>query len=506
MRLGNQTGYFMLRRASLIALVACLFPWMADAQTGDPFSIRVESNLVLVKVIVVNKTATKKLSSHYLRCAKAQQEEFRSLIPSQPYLPGDCSDWMINDLNPASFQVFEDGIEQKVQSASLEPETTMTVRDNLGWHDEWSHTPKGKWSTTDVSGLAEQTLRFYRIGYVPSKLAAGSCHRIEVRVNVPGSKVFAPDRYCYIPHPATDPLLGTDFSNQMEAHLNSEKKAQIPLLVKTNTVYTGAHSSRVDVVMEFPWDHLKHRWADGDMKSTIGLLGVVYDRQGSIIYRFSDSENAGVSEGMHVGAISGIDYEGSDPNYLPSRYETQIDLHPGEYSLRVVLSDGEKFGRADVPLTIDDYDGKQIAVSSIVLLKRFRNASAAAQEAAHVNLAPEYVPLVSQDRQVTPTANPTFSRKELVLAYFEVYEPFLVRQPTINIQARVRIVSSVTGTVKDFNWFDVAEFRRLGTATFAVAKAFPVNDLPKGEYRLEVEASDSAGHSTAWHATTFSLD
>jgi len=37
----------------------------------------------------------------------------------------------------------------------------------------------------------------------------------------------------------------------------------------------------------------------------------------------------------------------SDVAWFPTRYETQMDIPPGDYNLEVVLSGEEKFGRAE---------------------------------------------------------------------------------------------------------------------------------------------------------------
>ncbi len=43
------------------------------------------------------------------------------------------------------------------------------------------------------------------------------------------AKVIAPDQYCFIPHPANDPLQGTDFGRELETALASNASADIPL-------------------------------------------------------------------------------------------------------------------------------------------------------------------------------------------------------------------------------------------------------------------------------------
>src|SRR5262249_58845742 len=89
-------------------------------------------------------------------------------------------------------------------------------------------------------------------------------------------------------------------------------------------------------------------------------------------------------------------YRHIEPGFLPSRYETQVDLPAGEsYQLRVVLSDGSKFGMAEMPLLIESHDASQIAPNSVLLFKRFRDAGAAEKKTAAANLAPAYIPLIT---------------------------------------------------------------------------------------------------------------
>jgi hypothetical protein len=178
-----------------------------------------------------------------------------------------------------------------------------------------------------------------------------------------------------------------------------------------------------------------------------------------------------------------------------------------EYGLRVLLSDGAKFGRALTPLVIDSYDEKQLAISSVVLSDHFRDAGAAAQEAAAVNLAPRYVPLVSQGLAFTPAAETRFTHKERVIAYFEVYEPLPGPQAKTAVRAEVRIVDAKTGESKvHFQALEATSFERPGSTVLAFAGDLPVAKLSKGGYRVEAQATDSAGRKTLWRSATFTLD
>ena len=192
---------------------------------------------------------------------------------------------------------------------------------------------------------------------------------------------------------------------------------------------------------------------------------------------------------------------------IPTRYETQIDLPPGEYTLKLVLSDGSKFGRAEAPLTVDHYGRKELAISSIVLCKRFREAAVALKDAAAVKLAQRFVPLVSKGLEFTPEGDTRFKKGERLFAYFDVYEPLLVGQPSTTVQTRLRVVDLKTGELKvDTGLRSAASSIQPGSTVIPMADEVAVEKLPIGSCRLEVQASDSAGKSTAWRTTMFTVE
>jgi hypothetical protein len=437
----------------------------ARAQTGDPFSIRVESNLVLVHTEVYNAHSTN--TPAFRQCRTENGSIFDSLPFSKPFTPKDCyDDIVIHGLGATDFHVFEDDAEQKIESVEYELDAMMDPRDNHGFHGEWSHTPRGQWSTIDLGTrwLAAPAIHFYRLAYVPSNREEGKCHKIRVTVDRHNADVYATDQYCYTTNPATNPLGGTKFGKQIETDLNSDKRARIPLAIQASFFYLSSQMARVDIVLEFPWNQLEHRFALRDLRASIGVLGVAYKKDRTVATRFTDF--ACCASGTRWFANPLV-----EAGNLPSRYETQIDLPAGaEYDLRVVLSDAENFGRVDIPLKIDSYDGKQLAISSVVLSNRFRDATVAAQESAAVNLAPEYVPLVSKGLQFTPATQTHFKSSDHLTAYFEVYEPLLADQPKTAVQAHIRIVDGQTGEVRfQFAPIDANSYKRAGSTILAVA-------------------------------------
>jgi hypothetical protein len=226
---------------------------------------------------------------------------------------------------------------------------------------------------------------------------------------------------------------------------------------------------------------------------------------------------------MPIGHYAGFGGDRFDGVNLPVRYESQIDLSSGDYDLRVILSDGKKFGRVDLPLTVVAYQDTSLALSSVALCKRFHIVDP--PEYTEGILPSKFVPLVSKGQEFTPTADPTFTKHDPLFAYFEVYAPELHSAPpaagaaAANVQFQLRVTSLATGKVKvDSGLRPTSEFlpnaqqppagasiASSGANVLHIVQEVATRDLPKGNYRLEVQASDSAGHRTPWHAATFTI-
>lgn len=523
----------MICRIITVSAVALTFilPARGFPQTNGQRPIRVEKNLILIQAGVEDaKLNAKGLTEEQKRCEQANQDTLATLPATEPYLPKRCEEIQVSGLAAKDFHVFFDGKKQTVEGVSAESEWVI-VRDNLGVHAEMSDASSGKWSTRDsllpkpgerILGVGNTLV--YNIALAQDRSLPRGCHKIRVRVDRSHSRVYARDEYCN-GQQVWDTLRGSKLGNWMEKDLASDDAGKLPVSLQVGYVYSGANSARVLVAADFPPDSL-HSWWESDwhLHATISTLGMVYGKDGSIEARFSD---LGCCTGYLGPSIVGMGgffedfYHPKDPQTwgflpallnlegklrLPVRYETQLELVPGQYEVRMVVGDGEKFGRAAAHLSIDKYDEKELALSSVMICNRFRDARVAAIESAAANLAPEYVPLVSKNIQFTPTADTRFTPGEPLIAYFEVYEPTASQLPDV-IEAHLRVADAKTGAIaKDYPAVDLKSYRRSGTTIFAVAREVPKEKLPKGSYRLEVQASDSAGRTTAWRATNFAVE
>jgi len=490
--------------------------------------IRVRSNLVVLHVQVMDKRGlSSKTSQAQKDCELSAVEAYRRLGPTQPFLPPDCWEPEVHNLSAADFHVLVDAKEQKIERVLIQ-DSEVNVRDNFGRHDEYSESATGKWSTTDLPGFdgLNPFRCIYNIAFVPSGTEKPGCHRVKIKVDRRNTLVRSDDEYCTEQTP-TDVLNGTEFGHQMEGDLGSDEDPKIPLSLQTGFFDTDVGKARAEIALQFPWDALHRQWgSDWILHASIGVLGMVYKTVGSLASRFSDFVCCSGASLVYAQGYGGIFVDPNkpyDPNdwyirlalkqlslhdvvNIPDYYETQVELPPGKYNFRAVLSDGEKFGRAEAPLVIDSYDGKALGLSSVMLCKRFRDAHVAAVEAAAANFAPQYIPLVSKGIQVTPSGDTRFKAGEPLIPYFEIYEPLLVQAPATTVQAHFRILDAKTGQVRDNFAVDAAPYEQPGKWAIPIARPIATDKMAKGDYRLEVQASDSAGRTTAVRTATYTIE
>ena len=132
---------------------------------------------------------------------------------------------------------------------------------------------------------------------------------------------------------------------------------------------------------------------------------------------------------------------------------------------------------------------------------------AAVETAAAVNFAPQEVPAVSKGIEVTPTADTRFKMGEPLYAYFEVYEPLMAGQPTPTVDFHLRVVDAKTAAVKiDVQSLSAESYRNTGSPVIPIGREIKTDKLSSGTYRLEVQATDSSGQSTAWRTANFTVE
>ena len=450
-------GRSTLKRAPLLLLLGsvmlCARTAFALPQAGSA-PIRVESGEVLVPTTVLHSS-------------------------QQNYAP-------VSGLASADFHLFEDGKEQKIQQVTVERMYRPDFLNNFGVKEaENAWTPGQKWAVLFRKAPLytwwwnTPPPDVYLIAYVPPDSTEGSCHEIRVKVKQKGVLVYTRSQYCNTTHSASDPLSGTSLSKQMEDFAASDKVGQIPLALQAGFLYTNAKAARVYITTDFSMGAKEYR-----------MLAMAYRRDGAQAFRSSDSQEVG---------------EGVSWNH----YEAQMELPSGDYDLRSVLSEDSKFGKAEIPLTVDRYDGQQLGISSIFVCKQFHDhrQTMVVPDPSRPSTLSDFVPLISKGREFTPTGDTNFRKKDIFFVYYEVYEPLLASAPATTVQTRLRIINVSTGQVgADTGWQSAEAWMEPDSSVIRLTPEVGLSKMNKGLYRIEVQASDSAGRRTDTRTATFSIE
>jgi len=485
----------------LLAVLACSVGMAAvpagNAQAESPFAIRVEAPEVVVPVVVVDRTG---------RIAA----------------PGSYEEWdeEVTDLAVKDFHVFEDGVEQDVNDVSMELPRIRDARDNISHHVEASYTPRGTWSSPDLwpqeDGVRLTPLTTYLVSYTPPATSRGSCHRIQVRVKRRHATVYSRDEYCNVRHAGSDPIAGMKIGKLLEDFAETGAAGSFPVFLQEGSLRVGhSNKGRVEIAVEFPASAVKRRWARVNLYAIVAILGMVRDRDGNVVGRFSDLAST-APWNFYRGPlpperaflakweIAGI----------PDRYETQMELAPGKYELQVVVSDGEKFGTARVPVRVDR-PTRELGMSDVLLCNRFEREPEGAAAAAR---APKYVPLKENGVVFTPAGDMRFLENDTVVSFFEIYGPGGKHDGSSRF--RMKLMNAKTGDVVVMDrWRTVEAAEGAAKAVWGTSEAeaaennlrIPVvvgmslGELPAKAYVLDIEVVNEAGEAVTKRSQAFSV-
>jgi len=505
-------GTISVRKAA--RLVTLIFPSIVSCVLTPPLSAQSMGSVPFIRV-----------------------EAHQVLVPTLVFATHNGNGYNVEHLNVADFQLFEDGKEANIEKVKVERAYTMVFDDNAGFQGDWSFTSKSKWSRLSSSSLSwGEPSVFYVLAYTPPPSPDGSCHKIRVKVSprdASGSRlvqaeftfvfakgpqtervevdrrdlsIYSRAEYCKTPNPSLDALSGTKVGKQMEEYPRIAKGNSDALFFQAVPFYREADLPRVRFTLDFP----RFGNESGVPSFPIDILGMAYTKSGTLASRFSDSNNSG------CWVLSGIDARTYPADLcresIPNHYEAQIQLPPGNYDLRVVMNYDGKLGLAQLPLTVDNYDHKRLAVSGIAFCKRYHVQKDQVLIKPESQVGPptmllELDPLVSKGIEFTPTGDTRFAKSDHLIAYFEIYEPLLTDAPSTSVRFQMRITDEKTGEVKTDTGLRTADsFVQPGKTVIPISEQVAITELPSGNYRLEVQASDSTGDKTEWRTTSFTVD
>jgi len=190
----------------------------------------------------------------------------------------------------------------------------------------------------------------------------------------------------------------------------------------------------------------------------------------------------------------------------PFPYENQFDLASGQYTLKVVFSSGgQGFGKIEVPLSIDPYDGKGLSLSSMALSKDVRRVSdlATGLDAA---LMEDRTLLITNGMEIVPAAVYHFKKTDIAAIYAEVYEPLLVNADHPQVAIELKVVDKAGAQKFDTGLQNAQRFMKAGSPVIALGLKLPIAQLDPGTYQVALQAVDSAGNKSQPRTADFEVE
>ena len=273
-------------------------------------------------------------------------------------------------LTAKDFHVFDHGAEESINY--LKEADFPAVNTTNQWY--FVPTVVGTWGVFQPYRSFYPPSAKYLIGYVPRAIQPGGCRNVKVVVN---DRITEPNRseYCYSPQNDIDKIAGPKLGEKMRDFVSSPARGSFRMSVLAFTFWSSGvlglttegpgggtaitpghdftyvvevHDSKapatvqISVGFDFPdgiW-YLPCRERDA-----IYVLGIVKKTNGQPAGQFADTYSCLGALKLYPGS-----QKFSSGALVPSRFDTQLNLAPADYTLSVVVSDGHHFGRAQMPL------------------------------------------------------------------------------------------------------------------------------------------------------------
>jgi len=305
--------------------------------------------------------------------------------------------------------------------------------------------------------------------------------------------VRARSAYCSLRSP--DLLAGTPAGERLEARLMDSTPGNGGGFVEAPYFYTAEDAARVNIALEIPIADLSfEKSKTGRMLATVRILGVAYRPDGAVAARFSDSAR--------------LDLDTQQLEAMRQRtfhHENQIEMATGAYKVKIVYSAAEnKFGRMEIPLSIEAYDGKEFTLSALALSNDIRTAPASAIGSTP---AEDQTPLIAEGLLIVPSGSNRFRRGDRAVLYAEAYEaPFGDATPP-EVAVILKIKDRMSGAEKDNSGLIRVSGPGLWERTkVKVGLRLPLEKIGPGAYRVELTAYDSAGRKTPVRTTDLDVE
>jgi len=299
--------------------------------------------------------------------------------------------------------------------------------------------------------------------------------------------------YCAVK--SQDLLADKPISKQLEAHALGTEAGDITGSASAPFFYTSPGTARVNLALDLAGSSIKFNKDKGNYRAVLNILGVATKADGTVAARFSDAVDLELDKKQ-------LD----DFSAKPYHYENQFYVASGQYTLKVAVNSGDKYGRFEVPLVVDPYDKAQFSMSGLALSKEFHKVSDMSENLDAL-LLQERTPLITQGLQLVPSGGNSFKKSERAAIYLEVYEPLLAESKPAKVGLKLNIIDQKTGKSElEAGVPDTQSSVVEGNPVIPMGVPLPIDRLQPGTYIVELTATDSAGNASAARKAVFSVE
>jgi VWFA-related protein len=328
----------------------------------------------------------------------------------------------------------------------------------------------------------------YTIAYSPARPLEAGCRKVRVRVDRGGAVVRTRSDCCNID--PGDPLAGTQAGRDLEARASGTQAGNMPVLVQAPFFYAAENTARVHITAEIPTAALKFEKVKGRFHAAMHVLGIASTPEGKSGPRFSDTLEFSFQNKKDADLFKD----------RPYHYEKDLTMPAGRFDLRLVFSpDSQNFGRVEVPLAIEPWNGKEFALSGIALSRESRNTTAVHQTDSV--FAPDHR-MISRGLHFIPTGNGRFKKTDPAMLYVEIYDTLLQGPDPPKVTIQLVVLDRKSGTIRlDSGPLEMTNRILPGNPVVPIGLKVPIDKLDAGSYAVALKASDSAGNiSVVRHA------
>ena len=201
--------------------------------------------------------------------------------------------------------------------------------------------------------IARDQNEYYLLGYTPDNSEEGKCHALKVKVDRGGASVRARTGYCDVA--PKDLLSGNAIEKDLEKRVAEPVSGPVTGSMQAPYFYTSPNRARVNFAMDIPAAGIKSNKVKGKLHAEVNLLGIAVGSDGKTAARFSDT----------------IKFDFDDKKQFeeflehPIHYDNQFSIAPGKYALNLAFESGRAFGKLELPLVVEPWDGKQFSLSGL---------------------------------------------------------------------------------------------------------------------------------------------